>query len=1733
MDDQTWTHRTTHSTLQSLTDSCHQPFGNLVSYDSDLDYISRSLRGQSREVVQEELKHFAEEIQSKQELVRETEEKSVIDSAPLSNNTSSQSPVSARSNQSEAKSSNLSEGIIVTNRNQSVYATGSLIGQENSCGSLIQESDNSRCNRLSLRIKTCETFPQPLLEVEDFHISVSDTKDQSSSLSLTDSGSASFSQSLKSSDLVLTSVKKQEFYQDCKDPPTLPLPAVRPDMDSPDIYPSKLNLPGESLTSGRSPGGSSRGARFQTTARGNEMLRSFAETLQLPESTLTGSPTGDLSPQSADQTIAEAERQYRERLQVHIQTQQQLYQTWGQQGTQQTSPPTVRQSPYMFEPPTKLPVQNTEHIANYNTANMSTTITTTETMVEPQSPSPAENGDVAYFGGVKLFRSPVESVTTVRRTTPSPTVSTDKPRHKSKNVGRSVTKKKPPKSSTRYHESRRSSSGSQASSRTSERTRSSSFSSQASDISTTTTASSSTLTGQEDGGGTEHSGDSSEEVVRSTLKRRESETSTDSEMATLGQSLLASQVSQETSYVQKVAQWGRAETNSHGAEDEIDGDKTPQPEPSKSTDSGIDIPVDGLAVFQPIGSSTPWRFANQNGATVVPAANNVGFLVPVRLQQDTEYEQGVYNTTHQETVEEHTSSSSSTHNRLMEETTAMLREGAAKLQKALMEKAKLEGQLEMLSTEAETVMRERAELQSQLVELQKTLEELRTSGHGETKDTRALSNELQVVKQNKEHLEKMLQDLQLQLESKAQTIQVLNDELHAAHESNSKLLEKAEELKRELEGKETSLEEMKTQLSGLQVQLKEVQQERLQSQSELNVAQGDVESLVSAKDWFQEQLKFTQEARAQLQGELTTFQTSYVSQAAVVEQLKSDNANLRQQVLDTQQAAMKGKEDLAKHLEMIEAEMLSREAAFEQLQREKSAIEDTFSERLESIQGEKAQLSSIVSTVSELQHELENVKQELRRKVAAVNVLEREQRELVKRLTLTQECLAERDKSIETLQGKSVEAEMKLRAAQGDVRSKENEIQALREEKTAVEVALAAVQEEKRSFDTATKQLQEDMGKVDVRFRQMKLEVSTKAEQLELVQQEKNKLQAELSALQEELSEQQHHLETYNSTAAGKDQLVEELRASRVVLEGELSGLKQQLHELQENSSLKQKMADLQTSSHQELGKQKAKVLKLGTELNTAHQELQARQSSYENTVSLLSSKLQDAVHEKEQVEQQLRLLQGQFEQETVEQQGQLTSQLQQVHHELDLVRQRKDGIEKQMLQLQASTHSEIETYRQRIVVLERDLQTAREQTSELRRTEEQNQELLLQLERERGRLAGVTQSHSSLKQHASHLEAVLARRETSLKELSAQARQALEVKEAEDRRAGERVAELEAALKQERATSKDLRKQVAAKHSEMKRVEVKLKTLYQEKEELVQTFRGKDGEIERLQQELGQARQAGEQQAEDARQLRTRLLESRRHVERLQRQLNDKDDKEPVITDQIKNLQWQVDQREKEASALKEKLQLREKRHALEMDNMRAACQVSQKDLDSLRLELSSARKEKFIMQAKMSEMRAALKSSLKQNQTIKARLAKRSETEKPSVEDQASVKALSALEAIMAGVSLDVKVDETLLNPPSFTQDSKPLSILQSCLTTLRGEMSALQKQMDEHTATVINSTQAWRHVETQVQGLKMAVSPPTTPPKSPDISPPQVPFQGTAQGAKQGPPLSPPALNGVQTM
>ena len=44
----------------------------------------------------------------------------------------------------------------------------------------------------------------------------------------------------------------------------------------------------------------------------------------------------------------------------------------------------------------------------------------------------------------------------------------------------------------------------------------------------------------------------------------------------------------------------------------------------------------------------------------------------------------------------------------------------------------------------------------------------------------------------------------------------------------------------------------------------------------------------------------------------------------------------------------------------------------------------------------------------------------------------------------------------------------------------------------------------------------------------------------------------------------------------------------------------------------------------------------------------------------------------------------------------------------------------------------------------------------------------------------------------------------------------------------------------------------------------------------------------------------------------------------------------------------------------------------------------------------------------------------------------------------------------------------------------ESKPLSFLQDTLNSLRGEISNLQLQVDEHTCAVQSSSQAWKYVQ-----------------------------------------------------
>ncbi|CAE1224735.1 unnamed protein product [Acanthosepion pharaonis] len=71
------------------------------------------------------------------------------------------------------------------------------------------------------------------------------------------------------------------------------------------------------------------------------------------------------------------------------------------------------------------------------------------------------------------------------------------------------------------------------------------------------------------------------------------------------------------------------------------------------------------------------------------------------------------------------------------------------------------------------------------------------------------------------------------------------------------------------------------------------------------------------------------------------------------------------------------------------------------------------------------------------------------------------------------------------------------------------------------------------------------------------------------------------------------------------------------------------------------------------------------------------------------------------------------------------------------------------------------------------------------------------------------------------------------------------------------------------------------------------------------------------------------------------------------------------------------------------------------------------------------------------------------------------------------------------------DIEALEQLLQDTTVQAlDSKPLDDLQSCLSSLRAQISGLQDQIDAHSATIQNSGESWRDVEAQVVELQQVV-------------------------------------------
>ncbi|GCC28726.1 hypothetical protein chiPu_0007160 [Chiloscyllium punctatum] len=1064
------------------------------------------------------------------------------------------------------------------------------------------------------------------------------------------------------------------------------------------------------------------------------------------------------------------------------------------------------------------------------------------------------------------------------------------------------------------------------------------------------------------------------------------------------------------------------------------------------------------------------------------------------------------------------------------------------LMQILKEKMRLEGQLEALSSEANEGLKEKTELQAQLAALNAQLQAQNEQKVLSEEKQSMLNSEVNTLRQTCSSLEQAMTELQTNLESKNASLAALNNDLQVSEEQYQRLVGKVTEMQQALSSRNDSVHAIQQQMTVLQSQLQQVQLDRATLTSQLKASQSEIASLQQVRLWYQQQLTLAQEARVRLQSEMANVQAGHMTQAAMLEHLKIENVTLSQQLTDTQQRSIKEKERIAMHLQNIEVDMLDQEKAFQQIQEAKTLVEDDLSRRLEEFEEEHEHLQKLADSATALERQLEEVKLTLHQRELQLGALEQEQLDLLKQLTVAQESMHTKDQTLNELQARYDELEAHLTEVQTETSAKDETIQSLQNEKIVLEVALQARKTDKAVLGEETKKLEEDTEMVSEILEQLRQEIAVKTGLVENMQKENTSFKKQTQKLKDQLVQQKVMVEAYRRDANSKDQLMNELKSAKKKLESEVKELKQEVVVLQtdkksaqnehlrlqkEISRIHQQMTDLETQlqlaqeerdelntelqsmqfdrnhlislSHENeelkkhveqmqeeakkgISEQKTRMKKLGTDLSSAQKEMKAKHKAYESAVGILSRRLQEALGAKESAEAELSKLKDQLTEGGNDKI--LQERIQALQTELQAVNYSKATLEKELQAIISLTSQELEDYREKVLDLEDELQESRGYRKKIRRLEEANKKLTLELEHERGKLVGLSQSHAALKEHTSILETALSKREADLVQLNLQVQAVLKQKEEEDQQMKQLVQALQIALEKEKGNVNELKQQVSANKAEAGHNRRHYRAAALELSEVKKELYAKEQLVEALQAEADKLQAQDKKHSQEVAQFQEELAAAHSQLKLLQKQLDEELNKPVTVNQEVEDLKWEVEQKERDLQALRQQLSLTEQRGQKELEGLQEALQGVKVNLEELQEELTVTRKDKFMLQTKVTELRNTMKTLLQQNQQLKMDL-KQTKTRK-RMELKGDVVSSNPVTPVkIPDCPVPASLLEELLRPPTAVS-KEPLNNLHSCLKQLRQEMDSLQRQMEEHTVTVHQSMSSWTQMEGQLLEL-----------------------------------------------
>ncbi|CAG2164606.1 unnamed protein product [Oppiella nova] len=268
-----------------------------------------------------------------------------------------------------------------------------------------------------------------------------------------------------------------------------------------------------------------------------------------------------------------------------------------------------------------------------------------------------------------------------------------------------------------------------------------------------------------------------------------------------------------------------------------------------------------------------------------------------------------------------------------------------------------------------------------------------------------------------------------------------------------------------------------------------------------------------------------------------------------------------------------------------------------------------------------------------------------------------------------------------------------------------------------------------------------------------------------------------------------------------------------------------------------------------------------------------------------------------------------------------------------------------------------------------------------------ENQEIILNLEHERGKLN--LSSEVGTNEHILDLKVMIASKSDEVSALTETIDQKNKTIKELELKLSKRINDLEGDLKKEKAVVKDLRHSVFSEKRENSYVKKDLNELKKCLSETNAMADKRQQEVIDCETEMKSIKEMESSVRNEMERMGNELKSTKEENSRLKSKLESSANRNEPLLEQLKNLSLNLLEKNQEIEGMKIQFNSIKARYDTEMQSLRQQMESYKSDEQILNNELNELRKVKFNFQSRFTELRVALKNSCEQNQKLRQQLA------------------------------------------------------------------------------------------------------------------------------------------------